>query len=204
MGSGLPRTGAETKQMLLKAARRRIAKHGPDGLKIADVARDAGVSHPLVLHHFGSRDGLVTELVNDVAERISGVLIKMMASSSADSPGFVPMLDRASADLSDEGYAELLVWALRERPEQVLPRIEQILATLIDEGHALRVRYLPTSLDAERLRSDTARIIVLSAIFLIGEGLIGQTLSRAGGIDDPAQVRALFAKLLALRLLPQI
>jgi len=34
-------------------------EHGTEGLMLQDIAAAAGISHPLILHHFGSRGGLI-------------------------------------------------------------------------------------------------------------------------------------------------
>ena len=36
---------------------------GPAGIRLQDVAREVGVSHPTILHHFGSRDRLVEAVI---------------------------------------------------------------------------------------------------------------------------------------------
>ena len=58
-----PRQSAEqTQAEILDAAGRRLAEGGPDALRLQDIARDVGISHPTILHHFGSRDGLMEAL----------------------------------------------------------------------------------------------------------------------------------------------
>ena len=53
------RTAEEAKMMILDAAERRLRELGPAGIKLQELAADVGVSHPAILHHFGSRDRLV-------------------------------------------------------------------------------------------------------------------------------------------------
>jgi TetR/AcrR family transcriptional regulator len=43
---------------ILAVALRSFAEHGYEGTTTAGVARDAGVTQPLVHHHFGSKEGL--------------------------------------------------------------------------------------------------------------------------------------------------
>ena len=45
-----------TRRRILGAAVRRIAMEGIDGVRIARIANDAGVSAALVHYHFASRD----------------------------------------------------------------------------------------------------------------------------------------------------
>ncbi|HET9614213.1 MAG TPA: TetR family transcriptional regulator [Candidatus Limnocylindrales bacterium] len=44
------------------AALRLFADHGPDAVTVREIALQAGVSPALVLHHFGSKDGLRAEV----------------------------------------------------------------------------------------------------------------------------------------------
>jgi AcrR family transcriptional regulator len=52
---------ADTRRRILDAAVRRIASDGIDGVRIARIAMDAGVSAALVHYHFDSRDALLVE-----------------------------------------------------------------------------------------------------------------------------------------------
>ncbi|MDO9127858.1 MAG: helix-turn-helix domain-containing protein, partial [Parvibaculum sp.] len=57
------RTAEEARRLILDAAEERLAKQGPEGLRLQDIARDVGISHPAILHHFESREGLVRALI---------------------------------------------------------------------------------------------------------------------------------------------
>src|SRR3954469_5294473 len=59
----------ERRAALLSAAVRVLDRDGMRGLTYRAVAQEAGVSHGLVRHHFGSRDALIHEAVLDHAER---------------------------------------------------------------------------------------------------------------------------------------
>jgi AcrR family transcriptional regulator len=53
------RTPEAARQLLLDAAERLFATHNPDEVGLKDVAREAGVSHALITHYFGTYAGLV-------------------------------------------------------------------------------------------------------------------------------------------------
>ena len=55
------RTAEDARAAILDAAERRLGATGPGGIRLQEVAADVGVSHSTVLHHFGSREGLVEE-----------------------------------------------------------------------------------------------------------------------------------------------
>jgi AcrR family transcriptional regulator len=52
------------RERILAAAVRRIASEGIDGVRIARIAMDAGVSSSLVHYHFDSRDALLTQALD--------------------------------------------------------------------------------------------------------------------------------------------
>ena len=53
--------GADTRERILAAAVRRIASEGIDGVRIARIAMDAGVSSSLVHYHFDTREELLAQ-----------------------------------------------------------------------------------------------------------------------------------------------
>ena len=60
-GRGRPRADddlPDARDRLLEAARARFASDGFDRASLRAIAADAGVSPGLVIHHFGSKDGL--------------------------------------------------------------------------------------------------------------------------------------------------
>jgi len=62
MNDGPARRGA--RERILAAAVRRIAGEGIDGVRIARIAIDAGVSSSLVHYHFASREALLAEALD--------------------------------------------------------------------------------------------------------------------------------------------
>src|SRR5689334_1414018 len=53
------RDPVEAQKLILDAAERLFAREVPDRVGLKDVAREAGVSHALVSHYFGSYEALV-------------------------------------------------------------------------------------------------------------------------------------------------
>ena len=54
---------AESRRRILQAAQVEIEGKGILGLRVQDVARNAGVSVPLIYKYFGDRDGLLAEVL---------------------------------------------------------------------------------------------------------------------------------------------
>src|SRR5580704_3000312 len=72
------RTPEGARRLILDTAQRLIARTGPEGLRLQDIAAAAGISHPLILHHFGSRAGLVRALARQATAALRDRLIAAM------------------------------------------------------------------------------------------------------------------------------
>lgn len=59
----------EARALILAACQRLLVRDGPDAVGLKDVASEAGVSHALVTHYFGTIDGLLNAAMEDYAER---------------------------------------------------------------------------------------------------------------------------------------
>ena len=59
------RTPEAARRLVLDAAAARLEEHGLKGLNVVDIARDAGMTHATVLHHFGSAEKMQRALVEE-------------------------------------------------------------------------------------------------------------------------------------------
>ncbi|WP_331460340.1 MULTISPECIES: NUDIX domain-containing protein [unclassified Arthrobacter] len=96
-GTRLRMTGVQRRAQLIEVARGLFALRGLDGATIEDIAAAAGVSKPVVYEHFGSKEGLYTEVVDIEFRRLLDV---MTESLSADAGPRV-LLERAAYALLD-------------------------------------------------------------------------------------------------------
>jgi len=76
----LRRTPEEARRLILETAQSLITSTGPEGLRLQDIAAGAGISHSLILHHFGSREGLVRALTRQAIAELRDKLLAAMAS----------------------------------------------------------------------------------------------------------------------------
>ncbi len=82
---------------ILEAAISTYGDAGSNGASLRDLANSAGVTHPLVLQYFDSKDGLITA----VGERlIAHVTAEIAAAGSCDVEGFSRLLRSARDDPS--------------------------------------------------------------------------------------------------------
>src|SRR5258707_8723895 len=75
------RSAAETRLAILEAAERRLLDKGPDAIRLQEIAADAGISHPAILHHFGSREGLVEAMILRGIARLQAQFLEGWPSS---------------------------------------------------------------------------------------------------------------------------
>src|SRR5262245_5867907 len=104
------RTAEEARRIILEAAERRLRERGPAGIRLQDIAAEVGVSHPAVLHHFGSRELLIEAVVHQTIRGLEEELVAAFDSSRGAAPDPVTLLDRVSKTLGDRGQARLLAW----------------------------------------------------------------------------------------------
>jgi AcrR family transcriptional regulator len=202
------RAAGVSRRAILDAAGKRLAEGGPEAVRIQEVARDVGLSHPTVLHHFGSREGLMNALIEEMQERLSAEVSRAFAGPIQESTG-ISLVLRLFETLADSGQARLLAWRgltlgapLEEHSEQTL------FQQLIDMTHSRRVEYardhgleLPT-------REDSVFVVRLLNAILLGDGLAGPAFNlRAeldGQKDSQERFRAWTARLVTAHTTPHV
>jgi AcrR family transcriptional regulator len=128
------------REALLDAAVRVVAGGGLRRLTYRAVAQEAGVTHGLVVHHFGSRDALIEEaLAHAVRQSLSSSSLETGTGEIADFAGGLTAMVESRPDHQTFQY-ELLLEA-RRRPE-LLPHLralyeEYFAATSRELSHLL-------------------------------------------------------------------
>ncbi|MGX1472759.1 UNVERIFIED_CONTAM: AcrR family transcriptional regulator [Streptomyces canus] len=135
----------EGREALLSAAVRVVARGGLRRLTYRAVAEEAGVTHGLVVHHFGSRDALIEETLAHT--------IRTSLSISALEPGTGKVADFSSgvsemvtADPDKQAFQYELLLESRRRPE-LLPQIRALYDEYFDATRRELNRMLPAGAD---------------------------------------------------------
>ncbi len=173
------RTAEEARLLILDAAERRLAEFGLDGLNIVDVARDAGMSHATLIHHFGNTDDMRRALVHHMTDRLLRDIIGVLRSDATfDTQALMRDLFTA---LSKGGHAKLLAWLAvggSQLSSSAAPSTE--VAHLFGELIPVLASRLPGSAANER----TARqLVFLVATTAIGYGISGEAIASVIGMD---------------------
>lgn len=195
------RDAAEARDEILAAAERRLVQAGLAGIRLQDIAADAGVSHPTVLHHFGSREGLVKALVTRSLAAIHASLVDAITASTGEEQQLAAMLESVFEALTVSGHGRVLMWlALEgERVEDVDVR----LLDVVDATHALRKAKHKEMGCKTPPREDTANFVALAALALLAQAVIGPTILEKAGLTGERsgkKFRAWLAKLLVQHL----
>lgn len=183
--------------LILDAAEQRLIAGGPAGIRLQEVAAEAGVSHPTVLHYFGSREALVKAVCERAVESIHQNLLAAIATSNGDEEQLVAMLDAIDDTLSKTGHGRVLMWlALEGSP--VEPKGTS-LSDVVDAAHAMATAKSTQKGLPLKTRDDTAHAIVLATLALLGSTILGKALLKNTGLTDDnadARFRSWLARLL--------
>jgi len=171
------RTPDEARRLILEAAQAAIARTGPEGLRLHDIAAAAGVSHPLILHHFGSRAGLVRALTRAATGELRDKLLAAM--SERDHP-VEEQLERVF-DAFRGGLGQRLAW-LATMPSDGAPgEAPMIQREIAERLHARRLAAAPGSNPSPE---DSRFLVYLIAIAALGDAIYGAQFRRSAGLAE--------------------
>jgi AcrR family transcriptional regulator len=190
-GKRARRTPEEARRLILDAAQAAIARTGPEGLRLQEIAAAAGISHPLILHHFGSRAGLVRALTIEATIELRDKLVATMAQG-----GFTigDQLDRVFEAFRG-GLAQRIAWLATVDPGGGHGPSMMILRELADRLHARRLAAAPPG--TVIAREETEHLVHLIAVAAFGDALLGAQLRRSAGIVEGAEGDRAFRSWLA-------
>ena len=89
----------DRREAILVAAAQLIARRGVRGLRVEEVATEAGVSPPLLYYHFASRSGLIRAALEHASEHAPSTALRR---SPAGKDGFEAVKAALLAELDDD------------------------------------------------------------------------------------------------------
>jgi len=135
----------QTRERILRAAARAIRKHGYEGVAVADVMKDAGLTHGGFYAHFASRDAMLAAAAEQAgvesAQAFSGALAKALPGEE-----FMALTDTYLADnhvtAAEHGLGCAIAAAGSEVPRQC-PEVRRAVSRRIKDLIGLVERQLP-------------------------------------------------------------
>ena len=178
------RSPEASRENILIAAESLLVQHGPQSLRLADVAKAAGVANATVLHHFGTIDGVQAALMEKmIGELVSGLLEMDLPADPKQARSVA--LTRLFDAFENKGAARLAAWLELTDESRRLRTVREAVQTVI------RQKINPAELSEEQLEDS----ILISVILALGVGLFGPTLGELLG-KPPERARQIAVKLL--------
>jgi AcrR family transcriptional regulator len=120
--------GPAPRDALLAAVIDAIERDGLGSRSLRDLARDAGTSHRMLIHHFGSRDGLMIAIVAEVEARTRALL----REDTTDADTALAVTWKQVADPSRWPF-ERLFFECYSRGAQGEAPFDRLLPALVDD-----------------------------------------------------------------------
>lgn len=184
-----------TAERIVTTACALIAEHGAAETSVREVARSAGVSAPLVIHHFGSKAGLVEACDRRVTVAVDEVFAPMRSGDSLDSVemswvellgstpylGYITRSLRDGGELGDRLFDELFELSMETdramesgglaRPSED-PEMRVLLLMALDMGMLLLSDHVERALGASLESPEIGGRWVRAVIDLLSNGLL--------------------------------
>jgi len=165
---GAPRGEHEVRASLIGAAIELFAERGPSAVSVRQIAEAAGVNHGLVHHYFGSKDGLITAVLDLLSTEAT-------AEIAAHAPSAVIYASGGPSELHGRILAHLLL-------EGADPRA---LQTDFPAVHHLIAQFRAAGLGARAAKERAAQV----AAMVLGWQLFEPFLTTAAGLDISDKTR---------------
>lgn len=163
----------DAQRLILDAAEASMGADGPAGLRLQDVAKAAGVSHPTILHHFGNREGLVCALNQRAIDELKAVVIGTMGPGAQGT--------HATFAAYRNGLAQRLVWLMQSGAAPTAGGAGAFDA-IVDALQAERVKHAKPGSKPDI--ADTRMVVHLATVAAFGDALMGPRLRQAYAPKD--------------------
>ena len=188
----------ETREKIMRATWKLLEESGGSGVRMSDIAKAAGISRQAVLHHFGSRDGLMRATVGRAWAEL---FAELRGLGEGERPSLAAALERVDEVARRRGNARVGAWLLLSGAQLPPEAIEGQLAAL--PGQLVEARGAePGAPGGVADPRDAHYTTLLVAAALFGDAIFGGRFREVFGMEDSEAARADFRAWLAARLGP--
>ncbi|MGH8176300.1 MAG: TetR/AcrR family transcriptional regulator [Steroidobacter sp.] len=164
----------------LAAARKLLLRAGPEAITLPAIAKELGMSHGNLTHHFGSVGALHASLVDQMADELTSAVNSAVAQLRAEAADPIRVVDALFDAFSGNGAGRLISWLASTGNMEALEPLFTTVAKIVRELS----RGAPKP-GEERELSVRQNALVLIATAL-GNALIGDRLHAAVGLPAGA------------------
>lgn len=184
------RTAEDARRQILDAAEARLAQVGPAGIRLQDVAADLGISHPVILHHFGSREGLIRALTSRALVELKDRLVGALQGDEVPAETLLGDVFNAFRG----GLAQRLAWlAITSTIEDQVH--DEVTLEIVRTVHQRRQAAAPAGMVIDE--EDTKSIVYLVTAAAFGDAIFGAELRHRSGLATDAEASRRFQRWLA-------
>lgn len=187
-------TAVDARDGILDAAEAILNAQGPQGLKLADIAKSAGVTNGNVLHHFGAietvHDALMTRMVNRLVDRV----LKITQAPWSEDQRMTLALTELFEAFADKSASRLAAWLVMTDRAKKLDEIASAIGRVLLEIEKHREAELRPDLKFEQVQN----FVMLGILNALASGLFGRDLSRLFGAPETAARETALGALLTL------
>ena len=184
------RSPEDARRHILEAAVRTMSQRGPAASGLKEVAAEAGVSHALIAHYFGTYEALVEEAVGETMRSMRERLIKRMMTEPNPSPDRMAQL---YFDLAlKPWYGRLVSWALFSDHDASSNYVKQIVPDMKLMAAATEYVFNANAGNELKVTTEQAEALLVSLWALVVGYVAGQQFfwNALGKKPGPARDRA--------------
>ena len=174
---------AERRKAIVEAALRVFSNSSYDGATTAEIAREAGVSEPILYRHFASKRELYVACLEEGWSRFRAAIEDALAAEPDPSrwPGTIPRAARSFHERGECKPSSLWVQAINQAAED--PEIRKAIRKNLREVHGFFEEVIREAQARGGVPAD--RDPNAEAWISLGVGLLRSISSRVGGLLTP-------------------
>jgi TetR/AcrR family transcriptional repressor of nem operon len=174
---------AENRAALVRAASKLFRERGIDGVGVAEISKEAGLTHGALYAHFRSKDALALEALSYGLDQGNAALF---ARTEAGMPDLAAFVDRYLAPEHRDQYANGCAIAASASE---IGRQDKALGARFTEGYMVMVRAFERQIAANDPRCDALARAMVVVSTLVGS----MTVARGAAKGNPDVSRQVLA-----------
>lgn len=174
----------ERREAILEAAARIISRDGVRGLRVEEVASEAGVSPPLLYYHFASRSGLIRAALEHASEHAPSIALR--GSTPEGSDGYQAVLNALLGELDDDRSVRdnAVVWGEVSASAVFEPALRDDVRRVSDEWAGAVAEGIRRGHEDGTIRPSAGAAETAEVLITLVDGLCTRWLAGSIGRDD--------------------